>query len=171
MIESNPNLRWWLLGLAIFVIVIALGMWLRSQSAFGIVDHQIAGNADTVDRIQANWRANGVRWLAILSMAGDLVFIGIYSLGAWVAGRSFVAQDNPLLRTLGWIVALAVAVFAFTDYTETILQFIQLVREQGVGWMAQTVASMQTIKVVSFLATFLGILAALALHRFTTPAA
>ncbi len=171
MIHRQPNLRWWLIGLGIFVVVIALGVWLRSASAYGIVDHQLAGTAQQVDIVQAGWRADGVRWLAMLSMVVDLIFIGVYSLGAWIAGRGFSSIYNHLIRVFGWIIAFAAALFAFTDYVETGLQFAQLVREQGVGWMAQTAAAMQTVKVASFLTSLLGIIAVLILRRFAAPGA
>lgn len=171
MMLRRPDLRWWLIGLAVFAVVVALGAWLSGSSGFGIVDHQLAGDAATVDAIQADWRANGVRWLALLAMAGDLVFIGIYSFGAWVAGRGFARLGPPSLRAIGWIAAAAAALFCFTDYLETLLQFVQLLRERGSDGLAAIAAAMQIPKVLSFLVSFIAILAALILRRFRTPTA
>lgn len=167
MSENKVELRGWLVGLAVFAVVVAMGIWLRQTSSFGIVDHQIAGSAAQVDTIQAAWRADGVRTLAILAMLGDLVFIGIYSWGSWIAGRSFMAAGGGLVRLIGLIVAAAAVVFFLTDYCETILQFIQLVRERGSDWMAATAATVQPIKVVAWIVTFVGVLLALVVHRFT----
>ncbi len=148
-----------------FVVVVGLGMWLAAASHFGIVDHQLAGDAETVDRIQADWRETGVRWLAILSMAGDLLFIGTYSLGAWIAGRGFAHSGNLLVRAIGWTVALAAVLFCLADYTETVLQFVQLMQERGVDRMAAIAAAMQTPKLLAWFVTFLGVLAGLILDR------
>ncbi len=165
MNPPSVRLRWWLAGLAIFAVVAGLGMWLAGASHFGIVDHQLAGDAETVDRIQADWRDSGVRWLAILSMAGDLLFIGTYSLGAWIAGRGFARSGNRLVRAIGWTVALAAVLFGFADYTETLLQFVQLLQERGVDRMAAIAAAMQMPKLLAWSATFLGVLAGLIVDR------
>ncbi len=168
---ENPRLKLWLVGLALFAVLIVLGIWLERSASVGIVDHQLAGDAATVDAIQAQWRDEGVRWLAIVSMLGDLVFIGAYGWGAWIAGRSFVALGNGPVRLIGWIVAVAAAVFLFTDYAETILQFIQLMREEGSDSMAATAAAMQNPKKFAWVATFVGVIAALVIRRFARPRA
>lgn len=171
MTVKNPKLKLWLIGLALFAILIVLGIWLRQAATVGIVDHQVAGNAATVDAIQQQWRDEGVRWLAIVCMLGDLVFIGVYGWGAWIAGRSFVGSGTGPVRVIGWIVAIAAAVFLFTDYAETILQFIQLMREEGSDPMAATAAAMQNPKKFAWIATFLGVIAALVVRRFSRPRA
>ncbi|BDI61362.1 hypothetical protein [Qipengyuania nanhaisediminis] len=165
--QTRLPLRPWLIGLAIFALVVLLGIWLRSQSIYGIVDHQLAGTAEQVDAIQDQWRAEGVRWLAILAMLGDLVFIGVYGWGAWVVGRALAARDDMLARVLGWTVALAAVLFLITDYAETVLQFIQLVRSDGSDTMARIAASMQGTKIASWIASFVGVLAAIVLNRFS----
>lgn len=168
MNPAKPTLRLWLIGLVTFAIVIALGVWLRQASDFGIVDHQLAGTAKRVNEIQGNWSDEGVRWLAILSMAGDLVFIGIYGLGSWVAARGFMRQSGAVVRIIGLVSAVAAVFFLATDYTETILQFIQLVQDAGDDRFARIAASMQQIKIASWTATFIGIAAAWAIMRFST---
>lgn len=169
--NAKPEIRLWIAGLALFAIVIALGVWLKASSTFGILDHQIAGTAKQVDTIQEAWKADGVRWLAIAAMAGDLIFIGVYGLGSWIAGHSFMKMERKRLKWLGAFVIVAAAVFLFTDYTETVLQFIQLVRDRGSDQMAQIAASMQTTKIAAWIVTFIGVIVALALDRFSRPQA
>ena len=55
--------------------------------------------------------------------------------------------------------AVAAVVFVFTDYLETVLQFIQLLQDRGVDWMAATAAFAQPIKVAAWIATFIGVIA------------
>lgn len=166
---TAPALRWWLIGLAVFALVVALGMWLQQASAFGIVEHQLAGTAERVNEIQQAWRADGVRWLAILAMIADLVFIGVYGWGSWIAGRSFMAMKRKRLQWLGAFIAAGAAVFLLTDYVETVLQIIQLVRESGSDAMAQTAASMQQAKIAAWMVTFFGVIAGLLVRRFSAP--
>ncbi len=167
MTDRRPDLRLWLFGLTLFFIVVLLGIWLKQSSGIGIVDHQIAGTAERVNEIQMQWRTSGMRWLAIAAMTGDLIFIGVYSLGAWRAGRSISRISAPLLSVIGWIIAVAAVAFCFTDYVETILQFIQLVREQGSDTLARTAAAMQGMKVASWIVTFVGVLLGLAIAHFS----
>lgn len=171
MNDAKPEVGGWLRGLAAFaiVIVLSLGITLFGEGVtFGIGEHQAAGSAARVDEIQAQWRAGGVRNLAIVAMIGDLVFIGIYGWGSWVAGRSFMAMAG-ILRLLGGLVALSAAIFLVTDYTETTLQLVQLAREQGAGWMAGTAATVRPIKVAAWIASFIGVLLALAIRRIASP--
>ena len=165
MIDDRPQLRLWLIGLAMFAVLIVLGIYLQSETPYGIVDHQTAGNAARVDEIQAAWRASGYRGLAIMSMIGDLVFIGVYGWGSYVAGRSFSRVGQGRERAIGVIVAVAAVVFIVTDYIETILQLVQLLREQGVDLMAATAATVQPFKVAAWIVTFVGVIAALVMHR------
>ena len=168
MTDTRPPLRAWIAGLVAFAIVIALGIWLRSASEFGIVDHQLAGNAERVDAIQRGWRNEGVRWLAILAMVGDLFFIALYSWGSWLAGRGFMRVANRAVRVIGLVVAAAAVLFLITDATETGLQLVQLLREAGSDPMARIAASMQGVKIASWIATFIGVLGALAIARFSS---
>jgi len=169
--DSPPQLKLWLVGLAMFGGLIVLGFVLKDASQYSIVDHQAAATAAMVDTIQADWRANGLRTLAIFSMIGDLVFIGFYGWGSYVAGRSFSRGGAGLVGVIGGIVALAAVVFLIADYVETILQLVQLLREQGADWMAATAATARPIKVAAWIVTFLGVLAALVIRRLTQPSA
>ncbi|MBO6526275.1 hypothetical protein [Erythrobacter sp.] len=172
MREPKPNLRWWLWGLLAFVIVIALSMAVTHPESvtLGIAEHQAAGSAARVDEIQDQWREGGVRTLAIVAMLGDLVFIGIYGWGSWLAGRSFMAMRGSA-RMLGILIAISAIIFLVTDYTETILQVVQLLSEQGSDWMAAVAATVRPVKILAWIATFGGVLMALAIRRFGAPAA
>jgi small-conductance mechanosensitive channel len=167
MINNRPQLKFWLVGLAMFGGLIALNLIRGGASEYTILDHQAAGSAAMVDTIQADWRVNGLRQLAIFSMIGDLIFIGFYGCGAFIAGRSFSRIGGGLLRALGVIIAGAAVIFLIADYVETILQLIQLLREQGSDWMSGTAATVRPIKVATWIITFAGILAALAFWRFS----
>ncbi|MCF8881544.1 hypothetical protein L5849_02400 [Erythrobacter sp. SN021] len=167
MSEPKPNLRWWLWGLVAFAIVIVLSMAVMHPESvtLGIAEHQAAGSAARVDEIQGQWREGGVRTLAIIAMLGDLVFIGIYGWGSWLAGRSFMAMRGAA-RMLGMLIAISAITFLVTDYTETILQVVQLLSEQGSDWMAAVAATVRPVKIVAWIATFGGVLTALAIRRF-----
>ena len=167
MIEARPEIRWWLWGLLAFAVVIAMSLAITAPEAvtWGIGEHQAAGTAWRVDEIQTQWREGGVRGVAIAAMLGDLVFIGIYGWGSWLAGRSFLAMTG-LVRVLGLIVAIAAIVFVLCDYTETVLQLIQLVRDRGSDAMAGIAATVRPLKVMAWLATFFGIIAALLIRTF-----
>ncbi|WP_298467026.1 hypothetical protein [uncultured Erythrobacter sp.] len=169
MTAEKVDLRIWLWGLLAFAIVIALGATLDADTPYGIVDHQAAATAAQVDTIQAAWKQAGLRWLAMIAMAGDLVFIGIYSLGAWRAGRSFARIGNFAVVLIGHQIAIAAVIFCVTDYVETGLQFVQLVQDQGSNWMAGTAAFMQPIKIVAWVASFLGVIIALVVRRISGP--
>lgn len=171
MTSEKSDLRIWIWGLIAFAIVIALGATLDADTPYGIVDHQSAGTAAQVDTIQSAWSEAGLRWLAMTAMVGDLIFIGIYSVGAWRAGRSFIRMGNFAVVLIGYQIALAAVVFCVTDYVETGLQFVQLVQDQGSDWMAGTAAFMQPIKIVAWVATFLGVIIALVVRRISPPSA
>ena len=172
MSEPKPNLRWWLWGLVAFAIVIVLSMAVMHPESvtLGIAEHQAAGSAARVDEIQGQWGEGGVRTLAIIAMLGDLVFIGIYGWGSWLAGRSFMAMRGAA-RMLGMLIAISAITFLVTDYTETILQVVQLLSEQGSDWMAAVAATVRPVKIVAWIATFGGVLMALAIRRFGAPPA
>lgn len=168
--RARPDLRWWLWGLLAFAIVIALSMAvLRPESVtLGIAEHQAAGSAARVDEIQDQWREGGVRTLAIVAMLGDLIFIGIYGWGSWLAGRSFVAMRGAA-RMLGILIAISALFFLVTDYIETTLQLAQLLSDQGSDWMAAVAATVRPVKIVAWIGTFGGVLMALAIRRFGAP--
>ena len=160
--------RFWLAGLVLFAIAIALGMAVtQGDVTLGIIEHQSAGTAERVDEIQAQWRAGGVRGIAIAAMAADLVFIGVFAWGSYLLGRNFVATRASVIRELGLAIMAAAVVFCFTDYTETVLQFIQLLRDEGSEWMAGTAATVRPIKVFAWCVAFLGVLAVLVVRRIS----
>lgn len=172
MTTQKSDIRLWLWGLVAFAIVIALSLAITvpEDVTLGIAEHQAAGSAARVDEIQTQWREGGVRALAIVAMLGDLVFIGIYGWGSWRAGRSFMTGTGSV-SMLGLLVAISALVFLVTDYTETILQIIQLIQDKGSDAMAAVAATVRPIKILSWIATFGGVLMALAIRRFGAPAA
>lgn len=167
MSDDKPRLKLWLIGLAMFAGLILLSFVRGDASQYTILDHQAAGTAAMVDTIQSDWRANGLRTLAIFSMIGDLIFIGVYGWGSYLAGRSFQHIGSGFVRLTGLVVAVAAIIFLVTDYVETVLQLIQLLREQGSDWMAGTAATVRPIKVAAWIVTFLGVILALVVRRMT----
>lgn len=158
--------RYWLGGLLILAIMIAMNPWFTSDvSPWGIRDHQSAGTALRVDAIQAAWQAAGVLNLARFGIALDLIYIGIYSFGAYCGGRLFAQSTRPSLRRLGWIIVAAAVVVGIADYTETICQFVQAINFKGSDILARVAATAQPIKSTAFLTTFIGLLAALLFRR------
>jgi len=103
-------------------------------------------------------------------MFGDLVFIGIYGAGSWIAGRSFMRMGGTV-RTIGAVVAAAALVFVLTDYTETLLQLAQLLRDAGSDQLAGIAATARPVKVAAWVVTFLGVIAAWLIRRFAAPTA
>jgi hypothetical protein len=158
--------RFWLGGLLILAIMIAMNPWFSNDvSRWGIRDHQSAATALRVDAIQAAWQAAGVMDLARLGIALDLIYIGVYSFGAYCGGRLFAQSDRPSLRRLGWIIVAAAVVVGVADYTETICQFVQAMTFKGDDMLASIAATAQPVKSIAFLTTFAGLLAALLLRR------
>jgi hypothetical protein len=164
--------RFWLGGLSLFALLIASNVCLMTDVApSGIGDHQQAASAIRVDAIHASWQAAGVMGLAKLGMVGDLIFIGVYSLGAAAGGLLFVRTKRTALRRLGALIMVAAAVFCLTDYVETICQLVQALQERGSDTLAGIAAMVRPAKSVAFLITFFGLLAALALRRTARRAA
>jgi hypothetical protein len=158
--------RYWLGGLLMLAIMIAMNPWFSNEvSPWGIRDHQSAATAARVDAIQGAWQAAGVMNLARFGMAMDLVYIAIYSFGAWCGGRLFAASSTPMLRRLGWVIAIAAILLGIADYAETICQFVQAMTLKGSDTLAGIAATAQPIKSTAFLTTFIGLLAALLLRR------
>lgn len=158
--------RYWLGGLLILAIMIAMNPWFTNEvSPWGIRDHQSAATALRVDAIQEAWQAVGVMDLARFGIALDLIYIGVYSFGAYCGGRLFAQSERPSLRRLGWIIVAAAVVVGVADYTETICQFVQAMTFKGDDMLANIAATAQPIKSIGFLTTFLGLLAALLLRR------
>jgi hypothetical protein len=158
----------WIAGLVIFALARIPHAPLAIDAVpEGILDHQAAGSAAVVDQIQAAWRFAGLRSTAIFAMCHDLVFIGVYGMGSYWGGRLFMADPTrPRLAFLGKIIMQAAIVFLVTDYVETGLQLMQLLRDSGVDWMAATAAFAQPIKIASWIITFVGIVSALIMRRF-----
>lgn len=171
MVESKLERnfwRFWLGGLLILAAMVAMNSWfVTDASPWGIRDHQSAGTAARVDAIQTAWQARDVLGLARLGIAIDLVYIAVYSFGAYCGGRLFAASDKPSLRRLGWIIVAAAVIVGVADYTETICQFIQVMNFKGSDVLAGIAATAQPIKSTAFLTSFLGVLAALFVRRMT----
>lgn len=162
----------WLTGLVLFAIVIALSLPLAVPGVpGGLIDHQAAGTAAEVDRIQRAWRVADLWDRATIAMIGDLVFIGVYGVGSVLGGLYFRSSASLALRLLGTAIAVAGAVFLLTDYTETISQFIQLTRFQGDDGLAALAATVRPIKSAAWIATFVGVIAALVGERWAAPRA
>lgn len=158
--------RIWPAGLVLFALVIWLGLPLGIPAApGGILDHQAAGSAARVDAIQQAWIEAGLYERALTAMVGDLVFIGVYGLGAWYGGLAFMEHPAAKLRRLGMLLVAASALFVLTDYTETFAQVIQLLERRGSDDLAAIAAWVRPIKIVAWVVTFAGILAGLIVRR------
>ncbi|MXO90503.1 hypothetical protein [Pontixanthobacter aquaemixtae] len=165
MVQRKTFLMWWIGGLIAFAIVIAMSLPLGiTEVPGGIADHQAAGDAATVNAIHAAWTEAGVMEQARYSMIGDLVFIGIYGIGATLGGLYYRAAGTGFLRHLGTVIAIAGAVFLLTDYGETIAQFIQASANAGSDELAGFAATVRPPKMIAFMVSFLGVLLALALE-------
>jgi hypothetical protein len=164
--------RYWLGGLLILAIMVAMNPWFCNEvSPWGIRDHQSAATAIRVNAIQAAWQAAGVMNLARLGIAIDLIYIGIYSFGAYCGGRLFARSERPFLRRLGWVVVVAAIIVGVADYVETLCQFVQAMSFKGNDLLAGIAATAQPIKSAAFLTTFIGLLAALLFRRMARAAA
>ncbi len=158
--------RYWLGGLLILAIMIAMNPWFSNEvSPWGIRDHQSAGTALRIDAIQAAWQAAGVMNLARFGIALDLVYIGVYSFGAYCGGRLFAKSEKLSLRRLGWVIIAAALIVCVADYVETLSQFVQAMTFKGSDLLAGIAATAQPIKSTAFLTSFFGLLAALLLRR------
>jgi len=166
--NAQEKLFWrlWLVGLLLLAVMIALNPSLSSQAVpFGISDHQAAASAARVDAIQQQWRSDGVTWLAQLSMAIDLIFIGIYGVGAATGGQMLRSHASPRVRRLGNVVLGAAVIFIVSDYSETICQFIQLLQGHGTDSLAALAAAARPIKSIAFMITLTALPVALWLRR------
>jgi hypothetical protein len=158
--------RFWLGGLLILAIMIAMNpLFVNDVSPWGIRDHQSAGTSMRVDAIQAAWQAAGVMNIARWAIALDLVYIAVYSFGAYCGGQMFRAGKKPTLRRLGWMIMAAAIIVCVADYIETICQFIQAIRLAGDDALAEIAAAAQPIKSTAFLISLFGILTALVVQR------
>ncbi len=160
--------QFWLGGLLILTAMIAMNPWFVTDvSPWGIRDHQSAGTAARVDAIQTAWQSAGVLGRARLGMAIDLIYIAVYSFGAYCGGRLFAQATKPALRRLGWIIVAAAIILGVADYVETVCQFIQIMQFKGSDLLAHIAATAQPIKTTAFLTSFFGLLVALFLRRMT----
>lgn len=164
--------RYWLGGLLLLAGMIAMNpLFVNEVSPWGISDHQAAATAVRVDAIQAAWQAAGVMDLARLGIAIDLVYIAIYSFGAYCGGRLFAASQRPALRRLGWVIVACALIVGVADYIETICQFVQAMTFKGNDMLAGIAATAQPIKSTAFLVTFFGLLLALFIRKMARRAA
>lgn len=160
-------LIWWLGGLAIF----ATSLWLHSPLVLpevpqGILDHQAAPDAASVDAIQSAWQSAGLWKTALIAMTSDLIFIGVYGIGCVLGGMYFRSYSAAILRAIGWIALLSGAVFLITDYVETICQIAQLYRDQGDDTLAAIASGMGPTKVTCWILSFLSIVIGLIVKFF-----
>ena len=161
----------WLGGLLAFAITLFLHLPLAiPEVPAGIGDHQAAGTAAEVDRIQHAWRSAGLWNRAAIAMLSDLLFIVIYGIGA-VLGGMWLGRHGGAVRIVGLLVAIAGAVFLITDLTETTAEIVQLWRFQGDDGLAALAAGVRPIKMATWIASFLGIIVGLFLRRFSRRAA
>lgn len=166
--DDKIEIKLWLASLVIFALVVIVSVSITSGDVtLGISEHQAATSADRVDEIQTQWRDGGVRGLAIFAIICDLAWIWIYALASFQVGKGFATRRQGFLRTVGLVICMSAVVFALTDYTETILQLIQLLRDVGSDQMAQVASTVQPIKIYSFLVAFILVTAALVIDRFS----
>ena len=158
--------RLWLISLLIFALVVVISMAVNQGGVtLGIPEHQAAQTAKRVDEIQTQWREGGVRNLAIFAIVCDLAWIWIYALGGFQIGKGFATYRTGILRLLGVVICGAALVFAATDYTETALQLIQVLQDEGNDKMAVVASTMRPIKIVAFLAVFAAVITAWLIDR------
>lgn len=157
----------WIGGLVVFVIDVVTGGPLMTDVApAGILDHQSATTAARVNEIQQSWADAGLLNYAKWSMIGDLIFIGLYTIGGIIGGR-LLWQDawSPSLKKLGLTLILVYFVFGLTDYLETISQIIQLIRLEGSDTLAGIAAFAKPPKIATWIIGTVGMIIALIWHR------
>ena len=160
----------WLAGLVLFGGVIWLSLPLAIEAVpGGIIDHQAAGSAAEVSRIQQAWARDDLTGNAQLAMLGDIAFIVVYGMGGWFGGLTFMQDARPRLKRLGWLLAGAAALFLASDLIETLAQIVQLMGDRGSDGLAKIAAIAQPIKMAAFLVTLVGVVAGLAVRRFSPP--
>ena len=159
-------LWFWVGGLVLFAGVIALGLPLVLTAVpGGILDHQAAATAAEVDRIQAAWRQAGLWNQAVVAMAADLVFIGVYGVGCVLGGLYYRSAEQGWARAMGTTALVAGAIFLGTDYAETISQIIQLWQFRGEDSLAGLAAQVRPIKMTAFVVATLSLIVLLVAGR------
>ena len=157
----------WLGGVLVFAVLVATGGILQTEIApNGILDHQAAGTADRVNEIQQSWAQTGVLDSARWGMIGDLVFIGLYTVGGIFGGRlMWHHAQSPALKQFGLAIIIIYFLFGLTDYLETISQFIQLLQMQGSDLLSGAAAFARPVKVGAFVIGTLAMIFALIWYR------
>ncbi|MEO1730685.1 MAG: hypothetical protein AAFR64_08100 [Pseudomonadota bacterium] len=169
-VSKRMFLGWWINGIVAFVIALILHNPLVIEAVpGGILDHQSAPDAASVDAIQTAWQAAGLMDQASIAMSADLIFIGLFGVGVVLGGLYFGAKDARGLKVLGWIALVSGIVFLATDYSETIAQYMQLSRMAGDDGFAALASSMGPLKVASFLVAFVALIVALIWKRLSQP--
>ena len=150
-------------GMALFIyLVVSGGVLQTSVAPNGILDHQSAATAATVNAIQQSWADAGVLDLARWGMIADLIFITLYMSGGIIGGRLLWQRaKSPTLKKIGLLCVLVYFFFGLTDYIETVSQLIQLVRGQGSDMLAATAALVKPVKVIAWIVGTIMMLVAL----------
>lgn len=160
-------IRFWLFGIALLLIMIFGNLLLITDaSPRAISDHQSAGTAIRIDEIQWAWQTAEVIVYAKISMLIDLIFIGIYSLGALCGGILLRYDERTFIKRIGALVIAAAIIFCVTDYLETIAQVIQLFTMQGSDRLAAAAAAVGPAKSIAFLITLLGLIGTILWDKF-----
>lgn len=166
-VSKRMFLGWWLNGIVAFAIAVILHNPLIIEAVpGGILDHQAAPDAVSVDAIQAAWQSAGLIKQARIAMIADLAFIGLYGVGVVLGGLYFRAASGKSLRMIGWIALVCGIVFLSTDFSETIAQYIQLNQMAGDDGLAGMASLMGVPKMLSFIVAFIALIAGLLVERF-----
>ena len=164
--DEKISIKLWLISLVVFVGVVVASSAVEQGGGFpSILDHQAAGTGERVNEIQTRWREGGVRNIAIFAVVADLAWIWIYALGSFLVGKGFASKREGALRLIGLVIVASAIVFVLADYIETTLQFVQLLRDAGDDTLASVAASAQPIKIVAFIAAFIGVILVVAIDR------
>ena len=171
-VSKRTAMIWWVGGLVAFAITIYLGLPLAIETEpGGILDHQAAPDAATVNAIQTDWDNAGLIPTARMAMMSDLIFIGIFGTGCVLAGMHYRKREASILRFSGWIALLAGVIFIAADYGETISQFVQLNRMAGDDQLAHVASTLRSPKIIAWIVAFASVLIALIADRFLSRAA
>ena len=142
----------WLGGLLIITYLLSQSDQLVTDVApRGMMDHQGAGDADTVDRIHASWESI---WAFVQgAILLDLLFIAMYSVGGMMGGILVRREAHSrILKAVGTAAFLAYALFGLFDFTETICQALQVFVTGGNDVQAGIAALAQMPKFAAFFA-------------------